>query len=148
MSEPSQGQPGPMGVTATPIQTSSSSTAFIGESIHVKGSLTGSEDLIINGHVEGNIELRGGDLVIGRTGKIRANLLADDVLVDGEVAGDIVGTARVVVSSEGRVRGNIIAPRVTLEDGAQFKGRIDMDPIDSDSAGSDVEPPLLQVDAG
>jgi cytoskeletal protein CcmA (bactofilin family) len=75
------------------------------------------------------VDLSGHDLTIGKAGKISADLTGKTVKVDGEVTGDIKGSEVVVVSNSGQVRGNITAPRVTLEDGAKFKGSIDMDPV-------------------
>jgi len=79
--------------------------------------------------VKGTVSLANNDLTIGDAGKVSADLTGKCVRVDGEVTGDINGTEVVVVSKSGRVRGNIVAPRVTLEDGANFKGSIDMDPV-------------------
>ena len=113
---------------ASPNQLQSRSTAMIGQSIKIKGTITGSENLVVEGSVEGSIDLPDNDLTVGETGQVTADLGAKNVRVDGQVTGDISGTEKVVISKSGRVRGNIIAPRVTLEDGAKFKGSIDMDP--------------------
>ncbi len=102
--------------------------AVIGESICIKGEVSGQEALTINGRVEGSIDLRDHNLRIGKAGQINANMVANEVRIDGLVNGDITGVEKVIVSSVGRVQGNIVAPRVTLEDGAKFKGSIDMDP--------------------
>ena len=101
---------------------------MIGQSIQIKGTITGAENLVVEGSVEGSITLPDNDLTIGETGQVTADLGAKNVRVDGQVTGDISGSEKVVISKTGRVRGNIIAPRVTLEDGAKFKGSIDMDP--------------------
>ena len=101
---------------------------MIGQSINIKGTITGKENLIVEGTVEGSISLPDNDLTVGESGKVTADLSAKSVNVEGQVTGDISGTEKVVVSKTGRVRGNIVAPRVTLEDGAKFKGSIDMDP--------------------
>lgn len=113
---------------ASPNQIQSRSTAMIGQSIQIKGTITGAENLIVEGSVEGSIDLPDNDLTIGETGQVTADLSAKNIRVDGQVTGDISGSEKVVISKTGRVRGNIIAPRVTLEDGAKFKGSIDMDP--------------------
>ncbi|MFK7915002.1 MAG: polymer-forming cytoskeletal protein [Pseudomonadales bacterium] len=109
-------------------QPSGAADAVIGSSIRIKGDISGSENLVINGQVEGSVHLQDNDLVIGQSGQIKANLTASEVEINGEVMGDITGVEKVTVSSAGRVQGNIVAPRVTLEDGAKFKGSIDMDP--------------------
>jgi cytoskeletal protein CcmA (bactofilin family) len=111
-----------------PATRATSSAATIGSSIRIKGEVSGEEDLIIQGHVEGAVKLAEHDLVIGESGRVDADLNAKTIRVEGEVNGDVIGSTKVVVTRSGRVLGNIIAPRVTLEDGAKFKGSIDMDP--------------------
>jgi cytoskeletal protein CcmA (bactofilin family) len=101
---------------------------MIGSSIVIKGTVTGDEDLHIEGKVEGTIELNNNVVSVGQSGRISANINAKIVNIEGEVTGDITGNEKVVISKSGNVRGNIVAPRVTLEDGAIFKGSIDMDP--------------------
>ena len=101
---------------------------MIGTSIYIKGTVTGEEDLVIQGKVDGTIELGDFEVSIGESGKVTADIKARVVRIDGEVAGDVTGSEKVVIAKSGRVRGNIVAPRVTLEDGAIFKGSIDMDP--------------------
>ena len=101
---------------------------MIGASIKIKGDIVGDENLVIDGDVEGQISLASHDLTIGASGSVTANLSAKVVHIHGTVNGDIEGSELVVVSKTGRVLGNIVAPRVTLEDGAQFKGSIDMSP--------------------
>jgi cytoskeletal protein CcmA (bactofilin family) len=117
----------PTQTTETPTFNSRSS-AMIGKTIKIKGSISGDENLIIEGTVDGSIDLPKNDLTIGESGHVTANLTAKVIKVDGQVTGDMSGSEKVVVSKTGRVKGNIIAPRVTLEDGAKFKGSIDMDP--------------------
>jgi cytoskeletal protein CcmA (bactofilin family) len=113
--------------TPTPTPTSRI-TAMIGASIKIKGDITGEENLVVEGQVEGQINLANHDLTIGDSGQVTADLKAKTVQIHGTVNGDIAGSELVVVSKTGRVLGNIVAPRVTLEDGAQFKGSIDMSP--------------------
>ena len=104
---------------------------MIGASIVIKGTVSGDEDLLVQGKVEGSIELKNNEVSVGQSGRVTADVNAKTVKIDGEVTGDIHGGENVVISKSGRVRGNIVAPRVTLEDGAIFKGSIDMDPGDS-----------------
>jgi cytoskeletal protein CcmA (bactofilin family) len=111
--------------------TTPRSTAMIGPSITIKGEVTGEEDLLIQGKVEGTINLKNQQVSVGDSGAVTANIVARVITVDGQVTGDIAGSEKVVVSQSGNVKGNIIAPRVTLEDGAIFKGSIDMDPGES-----------------
>ena len=102
--------------------------AVIGPSIVIQGDVTGEEDLQIDGQINGSISLRDHSVVIGRTGKVKANIHAKVISVDGELTGDLFGIEQVIVHRSGRVVGNITAPRVSLEDGAKLKGTIDMDP--------------------
>lgn len=104
---------------------------MIGSTIKIKGDISGDENLVIEGKVEGTVNLNGHDLSVGQSGEVSADISASVVRIDGEVTGDISGVEKVVVSKNGRVKGNIVAPRVTLEDGAKFKGSIDMDPAES-----------------
>jgi cytoskeletal protein CcmA (bactofilin family) len=107
---------------------------MIGPTIKIKGDISGEENLIIEGMVDGSVNLDGHELSIGNTGHVTANVKATVVRIQGEVRGDIVGREKVVLSRSGNVLGNIVAPRVTLEDGAKFKGSIDMDPGEVASA--------------
>jgi cytoskeletal protein CcmA (bactofilin family) len=104
---------------------------MIGPSIKIKGEVSGDEDLLIQGRVEGTISLKAHEVIVGESGQVFADILAKTIKIDGKVQGDITGTENVVISKLGNVRGNITAPRVLLEDGAVFKGSIDMDPGDS-----------------
>lgn len=104
---------------------------MIGQSIKIKGEVSGDEDLLIQGQVEGTINLEAHEVTVGESGQVFADILAKTVKIDGKVQGDITGTETVVISRLGNVRGNITAPRVTLEDGGIFKGSIDMDPGDT-----------------
>ena len=115
----------------TPAPTTTRNVAMIGPSIQIKGEVTGDENLVIQGKVEGSIDLGTCEVSVGESGKVSADIKAKIIKVDGEVAGDITGNEKVIISQSGNVRGNIVAPRVTLEDGAVFKGSIDMDPGDT-----------------
>ncbi|MEH6635692.1 MAG: polymer-forming cytoskeletal protein [Halioglobus sp.] len=107
---------------------------MIGPSIKIRGEVTGDEDLIILGTVDGTIELKDHEVSVGQSGRVSADIKAKVIKIEGEVTGDIAGGEKVVISKSGNVRGNIVAPRVTLEDGAIFKGSIDMDPGDASSS--------------
>jgi cytoskeletal protein CcmA (bactofilin family) len=98
----------------------------IGKSVIIKGDLSGSEDLTIEGHVEGKIELRQNVLTIGPNGKIKASIFAKAVVVQGEVIGDITASERVDIRDAGSVDGDLSAPRIAIADGAHFRGSIDM----------------------
>ena len=101
--------------------------ANIGKSLHIKGELSGNEDLTIEGKVEGKITLNGYSVTIGQSGLVMAEIHAKSVVVCGQVRGDITADESVEVAATGTVLGNVRAPRVVLADGAQFKGSIDMD---------------------
>jgi len=120
----------------------SKTVAAIGETIHIKGDVSGSENLIINGNVEGNIDLKGHDVTIGKNGNVDANIIANNIVVEGKLNGDMNGDEKVIIKQSGNVHGNIVSPRVTLEDGALFKGSIEMEPrkIESVSHTSDRKP--------
>ena len=98
----------------------------IGKSVVIKGELNGSEDLTIEGHVEGKIELRDHVLTIGPNGKIRASIFAKSAIVVGEVVGNITCSEKVDLRDNGSVDGDIIAPRVAIAEGAHFRGSVDM----------------------
>lgn len=101
--------------------------AVIGRSIQIMGDLRGDEDLCIEGDIEGNIHLPNHTLTIGAEGRIHADVYAKSVIIDGEINGDIYGSECVTIRAQARVMGNILASRVSLEEGARFKGSIDMD---------------------
>ena len=106
----------------------SGDAAVIGRSIKINGDLRGDEDLRIEGDVSGTVELKNAALTIGKEGKVKAGVFAKSIAVDGETKGDLHATERVSVHVNARVQGNIIAPRVSIEEGAHFKGSIEMDP--------------------
>jgi cytoskeletal protein CcmA (bactofilin family) len=98
----------------------------IGKSIVIKGEVTGSEDLTIEGQVEGKIELREHILSIGPTGRVQAHVAAKAIVVHGQVTGNLTAADKVDIRENGAVEGDIIAPRVAIADGAKFRGSIDM----------------------
>lgn len=102
--------------------------AVIGKTITISGDVTGDESLVIDGKVDGTVRLKSNDLTVGQSGRVTADVTARVVRIEGEVTGDITGIEKVVITKTGRVHGNVVAPRVTLEDGSKFKGSIDMDP--------------------
>ena len=98
----------------------------IGKSVVIKGELNGSEDLTIEGQVEGKIELKDHVLTIGPNGKIKAQVFAKAVIVLGEVNGNVTATEKVDIRDGGSVDGDIISPRVAIAEGAHFRGSVDM----------------------
>ncbi len=100
--------------------------AHIGKSVLVKGELSGSEDLYLDGEVEGNIDLRGHSLTIGPNGRVRANVNARDVVVHGKVEGNLRAADRIELKKSAILVGDIFTQRIVIEDGAYFKGGIDI----------------------
>ncbi len=128
--EPEDGRTEPMihsSEQSMPPTTRSRTPATIGPSIQISGDVTGNEDVRIEGRVEGTISLSDNNLTVGKEGQINATVNARTIFVEGKVEGDLNGDEQVIVHNSGNVRGNIVAPRVTLEDGCKFKGSIDMD---------------------
>jgi cytoskeletal protein CcmA (bactofilin family) len=113
--------------TAGDLQRGQEKTAVnIGKSVVIKGELNGSEDLTIEGQVEGKIELRQNVLTIGANGRIKAQVFAKAVIILGEVTGNVTATEKVDIRDNGSVDGDIAAPRVAIAEGAHFRGSIDM----------------------
>ncbi len=102
--------------------------ALIGPTIYIKGDLMGEEDLLIEGRVEGKIEFRQNNISVGKNGRVKADIYGKLISVEGEVQGNLNGEEQLILRQSSNVRGNITAPRVTLEDGCHFKGSIDMCP--------------------
>jgi len=100
--------------------------ALIGPSIEIKGTLSGGEDLFVEGRVEGKIELAQHSVTIGTSGHIKADIQGRVIVVMGEVEGNLNGSEQIILRQSSKVRGNLVAPRVSLEDGSDFKGSIDM----------------------
>ena len=117
--------------------------AHIGRSVIVKGELSGSEDLYVEGQVEGTIELKGNNLTIGPHGQVKANINAKDVIVLGKLEGNIQASQRAELKKSAVAMGDIATQRVSIEEGAFFKGKIDVqrDP-------SKPETPAASLDRG
>jgi cytoskeletal protein CcmA (bactofilin family) len=98
----------------------------IGKSVIIKGELTGSEDLMIEGQVEGTIQLRDHVLTIGPNGRIKAQVFVKSLIVLGDVTGNVTATEKVEIRDNGSVDGDIISPRVAIAEGAHFRGSVDM----------------------
>jgi len=108
--------------------------AVIGPTIFIKGNLTGEEDILIEGQVDGKIELRHHSVTIGKSGRIKADIYGKVITIEGTVEGNLFGEEQLTVRQTGNVQGNIVAPRVALEDGSNFRGSIDMSPKEKPSA--------------
>jgi cytoskeletal protein CcmA (bactofilin family) len=121
-------------------------TATIGPSIRVKGDLSGDEDLLVEGQFDGKIELRQHGVTVGKEGRVRADIYGRTISVEGDVEGNLFADEQIVVRQSGRVLGNLTAPRVSLEDGAKFKGSIDMEPKSAKGAASPPASPRPAVE--
>ncbi len=108
------------------METPKMDVAHIGKSVVVKGELSGSEDLYLDGEVEGSIELRSHSLTVGPNGRVRANINAKDVVVHGKVDGNVRGSDRVELKKSAVLNGDVVTQRIVIEDGAFFKGSIDI----------------------
>lgn len=104
--------------------------ATIGKGLVIRGEITGTDSLVIEGRVEGSLFLEDGRVTVGREGQVAANIVAREVVVLGKVRGNIVATDRVEIRSDGGAVGDLTAPRISIEDGAFFKGNIDVRKID------------------
>ena len=125
---------------STPVPALGSSpargSARLGSSLQIKGHITGTEDLQIDGKVDGPISLRGHELTVGPTAQLTSEIHARAVAVYGKVVGNVHARDRVDVKGDGSVIGDISTARISIEDGAQFKGRIEIDPAKSQSSRS------------
>jgi cytoskeletal protein CcmA (bactofilin family) len=119
----------PTPVAPRPVATTTTTTAdqaTIGKSLVIKGEVTGSESLYIDGRVEGSISLAGNRVTIGRNGVVAANINAREIVVLGKVRGNLTASDRVDIRSDGSLTGDVVAARISIEDGAFFKGGIDI----------------------
>ena len=116
------------GVAArTPPPRTGAGSAIIGPSITIKGDVSGDEDLLIQGRIEGKVNLAKHNVTIGSDGRVKADVQARTVVVEGEVEGDLRAQEQIILRHTAKVEGSITAPRVVLEDGAVFRGGIEMD---------------------
>ena len=128
--QPSMPAPTPEYSNSTPKPLSSAvavgDQASIGKSLVIKGEVTGSESLYIDGRVEGSIHLPGNRVTVGRNGVVAANITARETVILGKVRGNVTATDRVDIRNEGSLTGDVVAQRISIEDGAFFKGGIDI----------------------
>lgn len=134
-SHPRPGQAAPAKSHSPP---RSGGSAVIGASISVKGDVSGDEDLVILGRVEGTVNLAQNNVTIGPSGRVKADVRGKMVIVEGEIEGDLKAGEQIILRNTAKVEGSISAPRVALEDGAVFRGGIEMD--SSSSRGSAGQP--------
>lgn len=144
-SEPRASQPPPSVSTAT--TANADKVAMIGKGISISGDVTADSNLRVEGVIEGRGVQSSHDIEIAESGRVVAGITAKVVKIAGEVTGDISGSEKVMISKSGRVQGNVVAPRVQLEDGALFRGSIDMDPGPAAEARPAASKPAA-VDSG
>ncbi|MGB2664835.1 MAG: polymer-forming cytoskeletal protein [Candidatus Acidiferrum sp.] len=107
-------------------KTSDRANGWLGSSLRVKGDISGTEDLLIDGAIEGLIQLDGRKLTVGTTAKLTADIRARDVVVYGYVKGDVHATGRIEIKKGGSVNGNLTTAQILIEDGADFRGSIEI----------------------
>ena len=120
----------PLGATAD------RATARLGASLHVKGEISGNEDLLIDGSVEGLVQLDERKLTVGATAKVTADIIAREVVVYGTVKGNLRAKDRIEIKKDGSVNGDLTTARIMIEDGAYFKGSIEIDKAEQKESGS------------
>jgi len=119
-----------------------SNAAVIGRSIIIKGEVTGQEDLIIEGIIEGRVDLKDQHVTIGPSGRVQAEVAARQVTIEGEVAGNIIASEKVVLTKNGSLIGDIQAARLSVEDGAYLKGTVSLAPREKEKPISLAKPPV------
>jgi cytoskeletal protein CcmA (bactofilin family) len=125
--------------TPRPVAPSAADQATIGKSLVIKGEVTGSESLYIDGRVEGSINLAGNRVTVGRNGVVSANVNAREIVVLGKVRGNLTASDRVDIRSDGSLTGDVVAARISIEDGAYFKGGIDIRKAGQKPNGEEVK---------
>ncbi len=118
--------------------TTNRATGWLGSSLHVKGDITGSEDLLIDGSVEGLIQLDERKLTLGATAKVTADIIAREIVVLGNVKGNLRAKDRIEIRKDGSVNGDLTTARIMIEDGAYFKGSIEIDKSAEKESGHSV----------
>ena len=125
---------------ARPVAASAGSRAVIGPSLDLTGELSGAEDLLVEGKVQGKIRLAQNAVVVGAKGRVSADVQARAIEIEGEVDGHLSADELIVLRKSARVRGDLTSPRVVIEDGAKFKGTIDMEPKRAASSAAGPRP--------
>ena len=123
-------------------------TGWLGSSLHVKGDITGTEDLVIDGSVEGRIEIGERKLTVGTTAKLTADINARDVVVYGSVKGNVRAKGRIEIMKDGSVIGDLTTAQIMIEEGADFKGSIEIDRSATKEAGENLSSRAASVGAG
>jgi len=116
-------------------------TSWVGSSMHVKGEISGEEDLLVDGSVDGRIELGDRNLTVGTTATVMADIIAGEVVIYGEVRGNVRARGRIEIKKEGSVTGDLTTPQILIEDGACFKGTIEIGKSTEKDTHKDAFPP-------
>lgn len=124
-------------VSAPRSSSTGGSRATIGPSISIKGDVTGSEDLLIQGQVDGSVSLGKHAVGVGSEGRVKANIIGRVITIEGRVEGDLTAEEQIILRGSAQVHGDIKAPRVVLEDGATFRGLVDMGTTSTKATASD-----------
>jgi cytoskeletal protein CcmA (bactofilin family) len=120
-----------------PTNTSTGGTARLGASLHIKGEITGNEDLVIDGSVEGLVQLEDRKLTVGASARVTADIISREVVVYGNVKGNLRARDRIEIKKDGSVVGDLTTARIMIEDGAYFKGSIEIDKAAGEASGDD-----------
>jgi len=139
---PEPSRPVPPAPTPEPARSAPATgeQATIGKGLYIKGEITGSESLYVDGKVDGSINLAGNRVTVGRNGQVAASISAREIVVLGKVRGNITATDRVDIRAEGALTGDVAAARISIEDGAFFKGGIDIRKPDAKQAAPAAAP--------
>jgi cytoskeletal protein CcmA (bactofilin family) len=117
----------------------------LGPSLHLKGEISGSEDLLIDGSVEGIVQLEKQKLTLGPTSQVKADIIAGDVIVGGNLKGNVRAGSRIEIKKDGSVTGDLTTPQISIEDGASFKGSIEIERRAEKETDQDSLPPTESV---
>lgn len=120
--------------TTAPAAPAAAIRSVIGHNIQFRGELIGTEDLLIEGKIEGTVLMQGQNLTIGATGELQANIHAQNIVINGKLTGDVLADELIEIKETAVVKGNLIAPRIQLEDGGKFRGSMDMVDTDAEQA--------------
>jgi cytoskeletal protein CcmA (bactofilin family) len=136
--------------TVTPLKTTTSpiEQATIGRTLVIKGEVTGNESLYIDGRIEGSITFKDHRVTVGRNGVVQANIAAREVVIMGKVTGNVECSDRVDIRSEGTLNGDVISQRISVEDGAQLRGSVQLTPAEQKQDKSSHEAKAMGAAAG
>jgi cytoskeletal protein CcmA (bactofilin family) len=143
--QPSQSMPAESASVRSTSNQPARSVSCLGASLEFKGKISGDEDLQVDGKLEGAVELRGQRLTVGRTGKLNSEVHARELIVNGDLTGNVRVSDRVEIKKDGSVTGDITTARISVEDGAYFKGHIE---IERTKQHSSVETDLAEIPVG